>query len=47
MLDIDECQQEIDMCDDNANCSDTVGSYVCYCNSGYTGTGLECEGKNT
>ena len=44
-VDIDECALGVDNCDDNANCSDTVGNYTCTCNTGYTGDGLSCISK--
>ena len=45
--DIDECDLGTDMCHQQATCTDTDGSYSCTCNSGYTGNGLECNGKHT
>ena len=30
------------MCDENAECVDTAGSYECTCSSGYTGDGHTC-----
>ena len=46
LLDIDECMEDISVCDENANCTDTEGSFNCNCNDGYTGNGTHCEGKN-
>ena len=43
--DVDECQSSDPVCDINANCSNTYGSYFCTCISGYTGDGLQCNGK--
>ena len=44
-LDIDECQNEtLNNCDDNADCSDTDGSFNCACREGYAGTGVDCQG---
>lgn len=45
-IDIDECieQPDIVMCDQNANCTNTIGSYNCRCNPGYNGTGFTCTG---
>ena len=41
--DIDECaDSNINNCSDNANCTDTVGSYECTCLEGYTGDGFMC-----
>ena len=46
-LDIDECDMETDMCDDDsrAGCNNTLGSYECYCKTGFTGDGVNCTGK--
>ena len=33
------------MCDTNANCSNTYGSYLCTCVDGYTGNGSQCNGE--
>ena len=36
----------IDSCVENADCTDTDGSYSCMCSSGYTGDGLSsCASK--
>ena len=32
-------------CSSNANCSNSVGSFQCNCQSGYTGDGRACQGK--
>ena len=32
-------------CDKNAKCTDTAYSYTCACNSGYNGSGWQCQGK--
>ena len=45
MLDIDECSEGTDDCDDNALCTNSPGSFDCECNSGYDGTGQSCSGK--
>ena len=42
--DVDECGN--DVCDSNALCSNTEGSYGCACNVGYTGDGKTCTGMN-
>ena len=44
-VDFDECAANTDNCDDNAYCNNTVGSFNCTCNSGYTGNGTTCLGK--
>ena len=38
------CLREI--CDKNASCSNTQGSYSCACNPKYIGNGLTCKGKS-
>ena len=46
-LDIDECADAtLNNCDVNAFCTDTVGSYTCTCNTGYTGDGFTCTGES-
>ena len=42
--DLDECETE-NSCSVNAVCTNTDGSYTCFCNFGYTGNGFECEGE--
>ena len=44
LTDIDECSESFP-CDNNANCTNTDGSFTCKCNSGYTGSGLHCTSK--
>ena len=43
--DIDECQAGTNSCDENAACSNTVGSYICSCLFGYSGDGMTCTGR--
>ena len=43
-VDIDECL--VSPCHGNATCNNTVGSYICACDSGYSGDGFNCSGKN-
>ena len=40
--DIDECSEDTDVCDTNAECTNTIGSYNCTCTVGYTGNGRNC-----
>eukprot|EP00961_Rhodomonas_salina_P222942 3014621-Rhodomonas_salina.1 len=42
--DVDECAAATDNCDTNAACSNTVGSFNCTCNSGWTSSddGVTC-----
>jgi hypothetical protein len=44
LIDFDECGNHTDNCSALATCTNTIGSYNCSCNSGYIGTGFECEG---
>ena len=43
-LDIDECINETYHCHANATCTNTVGSFICSCEDGFTGNGTYCEG---
>ena len=45
VVDLDECRTHTHNCDVNADCLNTVGSYSCTCNAGYTGDGQTCSGK--
>ncbi|XP_072022656.1 thrombospondin-1-like [Amphiura filiformis] len=40
--DIDECALSTDNCDANAACTNTVGSFTCACDAGYSGDGIIC-----
>ena len=42
--DIDECTTSPSACHVNAHCNNTIGSYCCTCNPGYTGNGKSCIG---
>ena len=46
-LDILECSIGTDDCHYNASCTNTVGSYRCQCLEGFTGDGIDCEGKGS
>ena len=41
-LDINECLTN--PCDANAQCVDTVGSFMCTCDTGFFGDGFNCAG---
>lgn len=42
--DIDECSTDTSPCDENAECTNSEGSYSCTCKQGFTGNGTSCEG---
>ena len=53
-LDIGECQAEAlaphhsnygHNCHDDANCTNTKGSFYCTCHHGYSGDGVICAGE--
>uniref|UniRef100_A0A1I8EDG2 EGF-like domain-containing protein n=1 Tax=Wuchereria bancrofti TaxID=6293 RepID=A0A1I8EDG2_WUCBA len=41
-VDLDECRIGNSLCNRNARCVNTVGSYTCKCNIGYSGDGKKC-----
>ena len=43
--DLDECSENLDQCDPNSVCGNTVGSYCCACHVGYHGSGFNCTGN--
>ena len=44
--DINECENsDLNNCDGNAQCTNTKGSFICSCNPGYTGDGINCTSK--
>lgn len=45
-IDVDECaSSELNECDSKALCTNSDGSYICRCLSGYQGDGRSCTGK--
>lgn len=44
-LDYDECLNGTHDCDSNATCTNTLGSYLCECEDGFTGDGRACAGE--
>ena len=42
--DTNECSADTHNCHVNATCSDTFGSFVCKCKSGFIGNGTTCRG---
>ena len=45
ITDINECGRGTNGCSKNATCRDTIGSYTCSCNPGFSGDGFNCNGK--
>ena len=43
LADVDECVLGVHNCDVNANCTNSVGSFNCSCNTGYSGNGVNCS----
>ena len=44
--DIDECESDdLNNCHENAQCTNTEGSFNCSCNPGYIGDGVNCTSK--
>ena len=44
--DIDECESDdMNNCHENAQCTNTVGTFTCSCKPGYTGDGAACTSK--
>ena len=42
--DIDECSADSSPCDENADCTNSDGSYSCTCKQGFNGDGTLCDG---
>ena len=42
--DVNECLTNNGGCHINANCTNTIGSFICECKTGYSGDGFDCEG---
>ena len=43
--DENECEAGVSQCDENADCTNTEGSFTCGCQVGYTGDGFTCDCK--
>jgi len=44
--DVDECTASSPVCDGNATCKNSLGSYGCTCNTGFYGDGKFCQDIN-
>ena len=44
VVDVDECLFQ--PCDSNATCFNTIGSFICTCDEGFTGNGSQCDGES-
>ena len=44
--DVNECSTNNGGCSADASCTNSVGSFTCTCQSGYTGDGFTCIGKS-
>ena len=44
-IDIDECLALEGPCGNNSVCTNTNGSFLCDCLSGFTGDGIDCQGQ--
>ena len=42
--DINECSVKSHNCHSDATCTNTKGSFLCNCNNGYSGSGVNCTG---
>ena len=42
---VDECSASMPVCNVNADCKNTRGSYRCTCKTGFIGDGKKCTGK--
>ena len=46
-VDIDECAANNGGCSSAANCTNTIGSFTCMCETGYIGNGFNCRGNSS
>lgn len=44
-IDPDQCEMGTHNCDENAKCINLDELFKCECNPGYTGSGIDCTGK--
>lgn len=46
-VDTNECELQTDNCDNNAQCTNSEGSFTCAClTPGFTGDGVQCQDVN-
>jgi hypothetical protein len=45
-IDVNECATGFHECDVNAICTNTIGSYMCQCLTGFCGDGFKCTGMH-
>ena len=45
MIDVDECELDVDECRWNEKCVNLFGSYECVCQNGFKSVNSECVGK--
>ena len=45
LIDINECAEGRNNCNENATCMNTFGSFECTCKVGFTGDGVNCTSK--
>ena len=45
VLDVDECSTNADICHANSTCNNTIGSFMCHCNTGFISNGTYCQGR--
>lgn len=46
IADFDECRFKTSNCDENADCSNSDGSFECTCNYGFAGDGTFCYNES-
>ena len=47
LLDVNECSLNKNVCHAHGECNNTIGSFQCRCQSGYTGDGFNCTGQQS
>ena len=43
LTDVNECNSSPSLCDVNAQCMNSKGSYTCSCKPGFSGDGKSCQ----